>query len=77
MLLDNTSIQLLAVSKILKIESKSQRLLNAKKKDLVVSSIKDTQNWKQITTQLYNTIGTNTLLAVSKILKIESKSQLA
>ena len=66
---------MLAVSKILKIESKSQLSKWGRWHGGVVSSIKDTQNWKQITTDMVRGLDETKLLAVSKILKIESKSQ--
>ena len=39
------------------------------------SDVKDTQNWKQITTGIDLIIACQIVIAMSKILKIESKSQ--
>ena len=40
------------------------------------SDVKDTQNWKQITTRQFGYRQNNKVIAMSKIPKIESKSQL-
>ena len=43
---------------------------------IVVLYLKDTQNWKQFTTQFLNSLNRSLLCYISKILKIESNSQL-
>ena len=64
------------MSKIPKIESKSQHDVT---KTIAVGSdsdVKDTQNWKQITTHPRGNGVPYSVIAMSKIPKIESKSQL-
>ena len=68
--------KLLLVSKMLFIESNSQQLLFTKENLTVVVGIKDTVYWKQFTTSVVSTSISLSLLLVSKILFIESNSQL-
>ena len=63
------------MSKIPKIESKSQQLGDTLSFYWSDSDVKDTQNWKQITTETQGTIPVTEVIAMSKIPKIESKSQ--
>ncbi len=67
--------KLFLMSKILFFESKSQRLLSPGTQFRVVSYVKDTFFWKQITTGALLSTYVSLLFLMSKILFFESKSQ--
>ena len=70
-----SSVWVIAMSKIPKIESKSQRKSHHRAQPSSDSDVKDTQNWKQITTRPRRCRWRGKVIAMSKIPKIESKSQ--
>ena len=69
-------VKLFRISKILIIESNSQLPFSINHNSVVVQNIKDTNNWKQFTTVCSVTELYNLLFRISKILIIESNSQL-
>ena len=64
------------ISKILKNESNSQHTTILTKQEEVVLYLKDTEKWKQFTTQYKRFLSCAELCYISKILKNESNSQL-